>query len=194
MPRGSCGCSACLGWPRRKNLDVLLEAFARVREQVPEATLEVAGEGPLRSQLEDRARTLGVAEAVRFVGFADPIEAMGRADVLAQLSAWENLSYTLLDAAAVGLPVVATEVGGNAEILPAGSLVSSPDPAVIARKLMTAEADPGLRRAGGMPRRCARASPRPMTRSGPLGLGGEHDEHDDGPARRLRLRLVRAHP
>ena len=126
-----------------KNLDVLLEAFARVREQVPEATLEVAGEGPLRSQLEDRARALGVAEAVRFVGFADPIAAMGRADVLAQLSAWENLSYALLDAAAVGLPVVATDVGGNAEVLPVGSLVGSPEPETIARKLMTAEAGPG---------------------------------------------------
>lgn len=53
----------------------------------------------------------------------NPAEAMGRSDLLAQLSVWENLSYTLLDAKAAGLAVVATDVGGNAEILGQQGLV-----------------------------------------------------------------------
>ena len=52
-------------------------------------------------------------------------------DVLVQLSCWENLSYTLLDAAAASLPALATDVGGNGEILPAGALLQDPTPEAI---------------------------------------------------------------
>ena len=58
-----------------------------------------------------------------FSGFVNPIEAMGRSDMIVQLSVWENCSYTLLDAKAAGLKTVATAVGGNPEILNADELV-----------------------------------------------------------------------
>ena len=108
-----------------KGLDILVEAFARVHEQVPAATLEIAGAGELKDALTRQVAELGLEKAVTFPGFVDPIEAMGRADVLVQLSVWENCSYTLLDAKAAGLKVVATAVGGNPEILDGSELVPS---------------------------------------------------------------------
>lgn len=108
-----------------KGLDILVEAFARVHEQVPGAALEIAGAGELKDALTRQVAELGLEKAVTFPGFVDPIEAMGRADVLVQLSVWENCSYTLLDAKAAGLKVVATAVGGNPEILDGSELVPS---------------------------------------------------------------------
>ncbi|WP_237224124.1 glycosyltransferase [Rothia nasisuis] len=108
-----------------KSLDVLVGAFARVRERVPGATLEIAGAGELMGELEAQVRRLNLEPAVTFPGFVDPVQAMGRADVLVQLSVWENCSYTLLDAKAAGLAVVATAVGGNPEILAGAELVPS---------------------------------------------------------------------
>lgn len=108
-----------------KGLDVLVEAFARVHEQAPGATLEIAGAGELRDSLTRQAAELGLEESVTFPGFVNPVEAMGRADVLVQLSVWENCSYTLLDAKAARLAVVATAVGGNPEILDGSELVPS---------------------------------------------------------------------
>ena len=57
---------------------------------------------------------------------------MGHHDVLVQLSAWENASYSVLDAVAHGLGVVATPVGGNPEILPAHCMAEAEDVARVA--------------------------------------------------------------
>ncbi|WP_237198685.1 glycosyltransferase [Rothia nasimurium] len=108
-----------------KGLDILVEAFAQVREQVPGARLEVAGAGELKDALAQQVAELGLEDSVTFPGFVNPVDAMGRADVLVQLSVWENCSYTLLDAKAAGLAVVATAVGGNPEILDGSELVPS---------------------------------------------------------------------
>ncbi|WDH79451.1 glycosyltransferase family 4 protein [Microbacterium esteraromaticum] len=106
-----------------KRIDKLIEAFALVLDDQPDATLVVAGEGPLRADLEHLASQLGVGDRVHFPGFVDPEDAMQAADVLVQLSIWENCSYTLLDAKARALRVVASHVGGNAEILDPTELV-----------------------------------------------------------------------
>ena len=106
-----------------KRIDKLIEAFALVRKERPDATLTIAGEGPLRAELEAQSARLGVADAVHFPGFMDPNEAMDDADAIVQLSVWENCSYTLLDAVARRTRVIASHVGGNAEILPESSLV-----------------------------------------------------------------------
>ena len=108
-----------------KGLEVLIEAFAELRKELGGATLEIAGEGSELARLEALAARLGTSDAVRFPGFVDASEAMSRADVLVQLSVWENLSYALLDAKATGLKIVATDVGGNAEILDESELVPS---------------------------------------------------------------------
>ncbi|MEA3550255.1 glycosyltransferase family 4 protein [Pseudarthrobacter sp. C1] len=110
-----------------KRLPDLLNAFAKLHADLPGATLTVAGEGPLRGELQELAGQLGIGQAVRFPGFLDAGEAMAAADVLVQLSVWENCSYTLLDAVNAGLGVVATPVGGNPEILPRECLVEAGD-------------------------------------------------------------------
>ncbi|WP_229229807.1 glycosyltransferase family 4 protein [Sinomonas cyclohexanicum] len=115
-----------------KRIPELLEAFAELRRTHPEATLTVAGEGPDRVALEARARALGLGDSVSFPGFLNAGAAMDEADVVVQLSVWENCSYTLLDAVAAGLGVVATPVGGNPEILPERCLVESEDAKAVA--------------------------------------------------------------
>ena len=111
-----------------KGLDVLLDAFARLREEYPQAHLEIAGSGDLGEELKAHAKRLNLGDSVTFSGFVNPIEAMGRSDMIVQLSVWENCSYTLLDAKAAGLKTVATAVGGNPEILNADELVDRQSP------------------------------------------------------------------
>lgn len=107
-----------------KGIDVLIEAFAQLRTVYPKAHLEIAGEGDLADTLAQQVRELHISDAVTFSGFVDPLEAMGRSDMVVQLSIWENCSYTLLDAKAAGLKTVATNVGGNPEILAPNELVN----------------------------------------------------------------------
>ena len=107
-----------------KGIDVLIEAFAQLRTVYPKAHLEIAGEGDLADTLAQQVRELHISDAVTFSGFVDPLEAMGRSDMVVQLSIWENCSYTLLDAKAAGLKTVATDVGGNPEILDPNELVN----------------------------------------------------------------------
>ena len=107
-----------------KGIDVLIEAFAQLRTVYPKAHLEIAGEGDLADTLAQQVRELHISDAVTFSGFVDPLEAMGRSDMVVQLSLWENCSYTLLDAKAAGLKTVATNVGGNPEILAPNELVN----------------------------------------------------------------------
>lgn len=106
-----------------KGIDVLLEAFARLHTERPEARLTLAGDGVLRAELESRARALGIADVVTFPGHVDASELLARLDVVVQLSVWENCSYALLDAMRAGCGVVATDVGGNPELLPERCLV-----------------------------------------------------------------------
>src|SRR5699024_1354846 len=98
-----------------KRIPDTLRAFARVCRDLPDATLTVAGHGTDRSEAIAVAQALDIAERVTFPGYLRPSEALAGHDVLVQLSAWENASYSVLDAVAHGLGVVATPVGGNPE-------------------------------------------------------------------------------
>lgn len=108
-----------------KNLPMTLRAFAEVVRDHPDATLTVAGSGErdTETHLRSLARSLGVDDAVTFTGFVDPVRAIAEHDVLVQPSLADNLSYTLLDAVASGMGVVASDIGGNPEILPEHALV-----------------------------------------------------------------------
>lgn len=119
-----------------KRIDALLHAMATVVEERPEARLTIAGDGPERERLVALARELGVEEHVDLPGFVDAGEALTTHDVVVQLSVWENLSYTLLDAVAHGLGVVATDVGGNREIVPARCLVAAEDAEGVAAAIL----------------------------------------------------------
>lgn len=120
-----------------KNIDALVRAFALLDE---DATLTIAGDGPERDALKALVEELGLRERVSMPGFLDATEALASHDVLVQLSRWENASYSLLDAVAHGLGVVATPVGGNPEILAEQCLVdASPVEKVAARMREQAE-------------------------------------------------------
>lgn len=119
-----------------KRIDQLIRAFALVAAEHPKASMTIAGEGPEEHALKRLAGSLGLEARVQFPGHVDPAQALAEHDVVAQLSVWENLSYTLLDAVAYGLGVVATDVGGNREIVPERCLVDVDDLAGTARVIV----------------------------------------------------------
>lgn len=119
-----------------KRIPQLLNAFKLVLEQRPDAHLTVAGVGELEGQLRALASELGIEGSVSFPGFVDAEAAMAEADVLAQLSVWENCSYSLLDAANRGMRVVASRVGGNPEIVAPRGLVDADSVESVAAALL----------------------------------------------------------
>ncbi len=129
-----------------KNLQLLLDAFDVLSQTRPEATLAIAGGGPEEAALRRHADALGLGSTVSFEGHVDAEDFLRRIDVVAQLSAWENHSYTLLDAVNYGRGVVATSVGGNPEIVGQASLVGAgSSPGVIAARLESQGLDPAAR-------------------------------------------------
>lgn len=115
-----------------KRLPALLDGFAHLVRDHPAATLTLAGTGEEETAVRQHIERLGLTASVSLPGFVDPTAAMTDHDVLAMLSVWENCSYALLDAAAAGMGVVASDVGGNPEILPATSLVDATDADAVA--------------------------------------------------------------
>lgn len=99
-----------------KDQPTLLRGFAAA--ELPGVDLLMAGDGPLRSDLESLAAELRVADRVKFLGIrTDIADLMRAADVFALTSVSEAASLTLLEAMASGLPAVVTDVGGNPEIV-----------------------------------------------------------------------------
>jgi sugar transferase (PEP-CTERM/EpsH1 system associated) len=115
-----------------KDHGTLLKAFARLREGRPAAHLTLIGDGAERRALEQLRTHLGLTGAVTFAGERGDIAPLLPAfDVFALSSLSEGISLTLLEAAAAGLPVVATNVGGNTEVVVEGAsglLVPPRDP------------------------------------------------------------------
>jgi glycogen synthase len=128
-----------------KRLPALVDGFAELHRAHPEARLTLAGTGPEKTALASQVALLGLTEAVSMPGFVDPEQAMAEHDVLAMLSVWENCSYALLDAAGRGMGVVASNVGGNPEILPATSLVTAEDTTAVAAALAAQGLDEAAR-------------------------------------------------
>ncbi|HWB43245.1 MAG TPA: glycosyltransferase [Gemmatimonadales bacterium] len=102
-----------------KDYPNMLRAFAAVRREVPTAVLLLVGRGSLQPETEALARELGLdGGAVRFAGVrSDVPEVMSAADGYVMSSAWEGMPMVLLEAAAAGLPIVSTRVGGNHEVV-----------------------------------------------------------------------------
>ena len=148
--------SFLVGWLGRltaiKRPADLLEAFARL-DLWPDAHLLVAGDGPLRADMEGLAVALGIAEMVHFTGFRSDVGAVYAAcDAIALTSANEGTPVSVIEALAAGRPAVSTDVGGVSDVIRdgrSGFLVPPGDIDAIADRLARLAADPALRKAFG---------------------------------------------
>jgi glycosyltransferase involved in cell wall biosynthesis len=136
-----------------KNHALLLECLPKLAAKHPDLVVVLVGGGNLEAMLRSRAAELGVAERVRFAGEqVNVTDLLPAFDVFAQPSLSEGLSIALLEASASGLPIVATDVGGNREIVQdnaTGLLVPSGDAGALGGALDALLADPARRRAYG---------------------------------------------
>lgn len=133
---------------RRKRIDVLLDA---VRHLGPDrAFLVVMGSGPLADPLRQSAEALGIAASVRFtghVGEADKAAYLDSADVFCLPSDHEGFGLVYVEAMSVGTPVIATDVGGQTDVIRDGIdgfLVPRGDPRAVADRIAALGTDPEL--------------------------------------------------
>jgi glycosyltransferase involved in cell wall biosynthesis len=122
-----------------KGVIYLIQAVASLREEFPDLRLEIAGSGRERSALEDEVRRYGLSDVVSFLGWrSDLTQVLTKWDIFVLPSLEEGLPIAVLDAMAVGLPVVATLVGGTPELVDNGCtgwLVPARDPRALADRL-----------------------------------------------------------
>jgi L-malate glycosyltransferase len=130
----------------QKSLDVILDAWPNVASRTA-ANLILVGQGPERVRLEERVRELGVVDRVQFTGAVDdPAEILRAADVFVLPSVAEGMSNSLLEAMATGLPCLASNIGGNTDLLEGGTgiLVPSQDPGAWSAALLNVLENPDL--------------------------------------------------
>jgi glycosyltransferase involved in cell wall biosynthesis len=135
-----------------KDHDTLFAAAARLRQQRPDVTFVLAGDGELRDDLKAKAKQV-LGDRCVFLGWVHNLPTLYAAfDVVALTSKLEGTPVSLIEAAAAGKPVVATRVGGVREVVrdgETGLLVSPADPVAVAMSLHTLLDDPeGARRMG----------------------------------------------
>jgi glycosyltransferase involved in cell wall biosynthesis len=122
----------------QKGLPFLLEAMPELRRRVPEARLMVVGEGPELGRARHLARTLGIDDAVSWTGRLSEkelVSAYNTSQVVAVPSLWEGMPLVILEAAACGKPVVASNVSGMPEFIEEGGTgftVNPRDPGAMA--------------------------------------------------------------
>lgn len=137
---------------RVKGLEFAISALSRLGADHP-WHLDLVGEGELRNDLATLAADLGVADLVTFHGFRRDVEAvLAQADALVMPSLHEGLPYALLEAMSLGVPAIASDVGGLAEVLEherTGLLVPVGDASALASALKKLGDDSALRNALG---------------------------------------------
>jgi glycosyltransferase involved in cell wall biosynthesis len=135
----------CVGELRDvKAVDILLQALAMIKRAGRTLTATVAGDGPQRAELMALAQQLGVDGQARFIGHQPAREAFAMGKILVVCSRAESLPYIVLEAAAAGMPIIATRVGGIGEIfgLDASRLIPANDAAALAQAIAAALDDP----------------------------------------------------
>jgi len=133
----------------QKDHITFLKAAALINNALPEVRFLVAGDGPLRDDLQAQASTLGLEGILRFCGLRQDIPAVLTAlDLLVFSSQWEGLPITLLEGMAAARPVVSTSVGGVAGVArdnETALLVPPADPAALAGACLRFLRDPEMR-------------------------------------------------
>jgi glycosyltransferase involved in cell wall biosynthesis len=126
-----------------KGVDILLEALARLKAEGRPASATIVGEGPDAAAFRAQAERTGLTD-VRFPGAMPARAAFARGKVLVVPSRAESLPYIVLEAAAAAVPIIATDVGGIAEIIAApGALVPAGDAGALAGAIGATLADLG---------------------------------------------------
>jgi glycosyltransferase involved in cell wall biosynthesis len=132
-----------------KRLDMLFQAL----RSLPDVYAVIVGDGPERARLMALSDRIELTGRIHFPGQQrDVWPWLAAMDVFALSSDWEGMSNALLEAMAVGLPVVATAVGGTPDVVVdgvTGLLVPPRDPSALAKALATLVRDPDLRRKMG---------------------------------------------
>ena len=123
-----------------KGTKYLIESAVKVLEVFPKTRFLIAGDGPLRKELEILSKQLMIDRNIIFAGFCQDIPAiLSIDDIIAIPSLTEGSPLALLEAMAMGKPIVATNVGGIREILrdgETGLLVPSRDPKALSEKII----------------------------------------------------------
>ncbi len=140
----------------QKGFVYLLGAASILAARMPRPfRILIAGDGPLREDLEARARALGVTDCVTFLGFQAQVgDLLAAADFVVLPSLWEGLSVALLEAMAAGKPIVTTRIGSNREATGEGDaalLVPSKDPEALAEAIIRLDSETTM--AGALARR-----------------------------------------
>jgi glycosyltransferase involved in cell wall biosynthesis len=139
-----------------KDQHTLIRAAAAARPARPDLHWVVAGEGELRATLEADVATLGMRDRIHFIGHLDQAHALIReANVVVMSSRQEGLGSVVLEALAIGTPVVATAGGGLPEIVPPEALARVGDAETLAQKTLEALA---TKRATALPPRYTAAA------------------------------------
>ena len=137
-----------------KGFQLLPAVAERLAQSCPAVRFLMAGDGDLRESIEADAKKRGIADRIEFLGFRNDIDRlMSEADVLLLPSYTEGLPNVVLEAAAAGIPSVATRVGGTPEAIidgETGILVPSGDVAVMADSLALLAQDESLRNRMGL--------------------------------------------
>lgn len=122
-----------------KNYETLINASAILTRVSPESSLVIVGDGPERQSLQELIKTLRLKDRVKLLGERKDIDdLLAQFDVFALTSRTEGFSVALVEAAWAGLPIIATDVGGNREIVDhgmTGFLVQVGDSSAVAEKL-----------------------------------------------------------
>jgi glycosyltransferase involved in cell wall biosynthesis len=129
-----------------KDHPAMLRAFAEVPGRPRDCLLVIVGDGPERDLITRTIRELGLGASVRLTGFTDDVPRhLASFDLFLQLSREEGLSLTILEAAATGVPIIASDVGGTSEIVEngkTGTLIAAGDVRGLAAAMGRFLADP----------------------------------------------------
>ena len=132
-----------------KGLEHLIEAASVLRRRGQRFRIVLAGDGPLREQLERLARDLDVSDHVTFLGYREDIpDLLAACDLVVLPSLREGLSIALLEAMAAGKPIVATNIGSNSSVARGADmalLVPTCDPQALCDAILRCGEDPELR-------------------------------------------------
>ncbi len=135
-----------------KGVDVLIAAIRQLAQEGRKVTATIVGDGPDRAQFEREVNKQDLGEQVQFVGAKPARQAFSLGRLLIVPSRAESLPYIVLEAAAAGVPMIATQVGGIPEIFgpDAGALVAPGDPAALAQAISQAMQDRGARHSASL--------------------------------------------